>query len=397
MSAPPARRKLVLIGHTYCIAHNREKAAALSKLYDVTCIYPSGSAVEMMGQDQASFDASEEPEGTHVVHQLKATGNVEDATKQFYFGLWKLLNEIQPDIILCEAEPWAVARWQTAIWARTGRHRATFVEFTWENVRRPGFKGMIVDQFYKMAARTGDLVVCGNQAAKLLFIAAGKPADHCLVAPQLGNPDAGYPSPSDKEKQQWRQESGFPKDAFVIGYCGRFIPEKGLRELIEAVRRIRETDPKPKRLPVLAFLGAGDMQAEIEKETDGFGAILPPVPHQDVPHIMSHWDVLLLPSKPVLDGKSCWEEQFGRVLIEAMAAGVPALGSTSGAIPEVVKFDEAVFRHSDTDHLTEVLGGFVHDPESLADLLSRQNDYVTEECTHTRLAERYAAFIDAHV
>jgi glycosyltransferase involved in cell wall biosynthesis len=44
-------------------------------------------------------------------------------------------------------------------------------------------------------------------------------------------------------------------------------------------------------------------------------------------------DVLVLPSVTIL---ALHREQFGRVLVEAMAAGVPVIGSSSGAIPDVV-------------------------------------------------------------
>jgi len=388
-------RKLAIIGHTYAIAHNREKAAALSRHYDVSCIVPVGKNVVLMGQDLSSFDASEEPEGEHVVHELRASGSIDDATRQYYYGLGELLDEIRPDIILCEAEPWAVVRWQAAMWARKSRSpRTLFCEFTWENVRRPGLKGGILDLAYAAAARTGHLVVCGNDAAVDLFVRAGKPREHCLKAPQLGVPDEGYTIATEAQKRRWRKESGLPADALVVGFCGRFTESKGVSNLIAAVRSIRETSD---REVVLAFLGAGEMKDAISSEIDGFGAILPPVPHREVPHIMSHWDILVLPSNPVTTGDACWEEQYGRVLIEAMAAGVPALGSSSGAIPEVVRFPEAVFRHGDASHLTEVLGSYVSDPVGLKDLWERQYAYVMDECTDSRLAARYAEFFDAHV
>jgi len=47
---------------------------------------------------------------------------------------------------------------------------------------------------------------------------------------------------------------------------------------------------------------------------------------------MNSLDVLVLPSR----SRSFWKEQFGRVLIEAMACGVPVIGSSSGEIPNVI-------------------------------------------------------------
>ncbi len=52
----------------------------------------------------------------------------------------------------------------------------------------------------------------------------------------------------------------------------------------------------------------------------------------DVPRALAEIDTLAAPSLT----QPHWKEQFGRVLIEAMACGVPVVGSDSGEIPQVV-------------------------------------------------------------
>jgi glycosyltransferase involved in cell wall biosynthesis len=61
--------------------------------------------------------------------------------------------------------------------------------------------------------------------------------------------------------------------------------------------------------------------------------IMPPVSYDNMPAVLKGLDVLVLPSVTILP---LHREQFGRVLVEAMAAGVPVVGSSSGAIPEVI-------------------------------------------------------------
>ena len=56
------------------------------------------------------------------------------------------------------------------------------------------------------------------------------------------------------------------------------------------------------------------------------------MPLNDVPRHLRALDALVLPS----ESTPLWKEQFGHVLIEAMACGVPVVGSDSGAIPEVI-------------------------------------------------------------
>jgi glycosyltransferase involved in cell wall biosynthesis len=62
-------------------------------------------------------------------------------------------------------------------------------------------------------------------------------------------------------------------------------------------------------------------------------------------------DVFVLPSETILQ----WKEQYGRVLIEAMACGLPVVGSSSGAIPEVLEGypKGLIFKEGDVDDLVE--------------------------------------------
>ena len=57
------------------------------------------------------------------------------------------------------------------------------------------------------------------------------------------------------------------------------------------------------------------------------------VPHEDVPSYLAHLDLVVLPSET----QPNWKEQFGRILIEAMACGTPVLGSDLAEIPSVIR------------------------------------------------------------
>ena len=120
---------------------------------------------------------------------------------------------------------------------------------------------------------------------------------------------------------------GLP-DRFVVGYIGALAEHKGLDTLLYAVRDL-ECD--------LLFIGDGPYRdglcalakkLNIEEKLH----LLSPVPHREVPKYLAAMDVFVLPSRTMPN----WREKFGRVLIEAMAAGVPVIGSDSGEIPSVV-------------------------------------------------------------
>jgi glycosyltransferase involved in cell wall biosynthesis len=116
-------------------------------------------------------------------------------------------------------------------------------------------------------------------------------------------------------------------EAFVVGYAGRLVPEKGLDVLIDAVAGLSNVE--------LRFVGNGPIRPQLERRAFDLGVALTidsTVKHENMASAYAGFDVLVLPSRTT----ATWSEQFGRVLVEAMSCGLPVIGSDSGEIPWVI-------------------------------------------------------------
>jgi glycosyltransferase involved in cell wall biosynthesis len=84
------------------------------------------------------------------------------------------------------------------------------------------------------------------------------------------------------------------------------------------------------------------------------------VPHHEIASRLSAFDLFVLPSET----RPHWKEQFGRVLIEALACGVPVVGSDSGSIPEIVRATGGglVFAEGNADALAAALHSLIEAP-----------------------------------
>ena len=114
----------------------------------------------------------------------------------------------------------------------------------------------------------------------------------------------------------------------MVGYLGRFVPEKGLRLMMDALNTLRT----PWRA---LFVGGGPLEADLRAWAQRHGdrvRIVTGVKHAEVPRALNAMDVLCAPSQTT----PAWKEQFGRMLAEAFACGVPVFASDSGEIPHTV-------------------------------------------------------------
>lgn len=122
------------------------------------------------------------------------------------------------------------------------------------------------------------------------------------------------------------------KKFLEILFVGRLEEEKGIFELWEALRQLVKTCPHIK----LTMVGDGSQKKKLVSLIDKSGLReiirLIKVPYGQMPEQYRSADIFCLPSKPT----QFWQEQFGMVLVEAMATGLPIVSTSSGAISEVV-------------------------------------------------------------
>jgi glycosyltransferase involved in cell wall biosynthesis len=134
-----------------------------------------------------------------------------------------------------------------------------------------------------------------------------------------------------EKRQQKKKDLGIPADSLIIGYVGWLIPIKGVTYLVSAMTKVLEKYPKS----ILVLVGKGDDKGEEErklKERVERAGLADKVRflgwRADVDEIMGCFDIFVLPSL---------NEGMGRVLVEAMAAGLPIVASRVGGIPDLVK------------------------------------------------------------
>jgi glycosyltransferase involved in cell wall biosynthesis len=176
-----------------------------------------------------------------------------------------------------------------------------------------------------------------------------------------------------------------PTETLEIGYIGRLVPEKGIADLIEAACGL------PGRWTI-HLLGSGPDRARLQALAESIGVadrvlFAGQVPSSQVPARLSRLHALVLPSHT----QPNWKEQFGRVLTEAMASGVPVVGSDSGEIPHVIGEAGLVYPERDVDALCAHLRSLSTDAALWKELARRGRERVLAHFTQAQVAAETVA------
>ncbi len=169
-----------------------------------------------------------------------------------------------------------------------------------------------------------------------------------------------------KSRCEIRSEFGLPDDSLVVGSVGRIVPWKGQMELIKAAALVVEALSNV-RFVVMGSADMPDFRREVELYAEKLGIrdkVIFSEFRMDVLKCMCAFDVLVHTSKE--------PEPFGRVLIEAMATGVPVIASPLGGPSEI---------------LDESCGRLVH-PENTSELASAIVEVLTNKPFASRIATR---------
>lgn len=176
----------------------------------------------------------------------------------------------------------------------------------------------------------------------------------------------------------------------VVGFVGRLLHQKGVETLLRAFAALPSPPPGAER-PSLLLVGDGpDREAFLRVANDltlGERArFLPGVRHDEMGEVYGAIDVLVVPSRTTPN----WKEQFGRVLIEGMAAGCVVIGSSSGAIPHVLGDAGLVFPEGDVPALTAAIHRALSEPGLAAALRTKGRERVRLHYTWNAVAAKMA-------
>ncbi|MDW8184925.1 MAG: glycosyltransferase family 4 protein [Anaerolineae bacterium] len=287
----------------------------------------------------------------------------------FYPRLGRRLRALRPDLLHIEEEPYNLATWHAVRIAKRMGIRTIF--FSWQNLLRrypPPFCW-----WEREVLRSAAVAMAGSETAARVWRAKGY-AGPLAVIPQVGV-DPEWFSPAMERLPQ----------PFTIGYVGRLVPEKGVDLLLRAVAGL----PGDWRVRIV---GSGPEGPALRRLAERLGlsgrvSFEPPVPSTCMPEVYRGLDALVLPSRT----RRNWAEQFGRVLVEAMACGVPVIGSSAGEIPWVIGEAGLVFPEDREDALREALRRLMEDHALYQSLRDKGRQRVLERFTHQRIAEATVA------
>ncbi|MGC9316727.1 MAG: glycosyltransferase family 4 protein [Armatimonadota bacterium] len=272
-----------------------------------------------------------------------------------YRGLAATLSSFRPDIVYLDEEPYSLPAWQVL---RICRPRGYPLCFTTEQNLMKSFPWPF-SSLERQTLDYADLALPSSRAAADVLRA--KSFDGAIVViPHFV--DAGRFRPLDAS--DLRAELGVTSP--VIGYLGRLTEEKGLEELMRAAEILWERGVGASVLVVGGGRMAERLRAWAHRWPEDRVALTGPVPHSAAPQYINVLDILAVPSRTT----PTWKEQFGRVLLEAAACQVPAVGSDSGNIPGLIEElgSGRVFREGDPAALADALQELIADPERRARL-----------------------------
>jgi glycosyltransferase involved in cell wall biosynthesis len=374
----PGKLRVLFVSHAYVVGVNQGKLNAIAETGDVEVGLLAPSNWKALEWNRLLPLETPYPQ-LHLYSAPVAFTGKGGAHIYAPWDLWRVLNDFKPDILQVEEEVFSLSTFELAIWSRLTK--TPMVVFGWENLERqlPTFRWWIC----QFVLNTVKAIIPGNQDGANIMRQWGY-SGLLEVMPQMGV-DPNFFSPHERKVTAQVEASEGSDRPFNIGYLGRLSQSKGIDLVFAAARELRR-----RSLNVcITLCGSGTDKESLKQEAENQqiadlviwrGAVR----HEQAPKELGTFDVLVLPSRTT----PAWKEQFGHVLIEAMAMGIPVVGSSSGEIPNVIGRSDLVFQEEDAQELSVILERLILDPQWHQQVSQYGIDRVNQHYSHERIAER---------
>ena len=254
-----------------------------------------------------------------------------------YLGLREHLADA--DIVhAAEIFPW----WSLQAATEKPRRGYRLVLTVWETIPFfEAFRNVFSRPYRRRILGQADLFLAATERAREALLLEGVAADRITV------------SPPGIDLERFGAGGGAAKASeHVILSVARLVWEKGHQDLLRALAALHNRGTVARAL----IVGSGPEEARLRSYARELGIaeavqFRRHVPHDELPAVFGGASCLVLASLPT----PAWEEQFGMVLVEAMAAGIPIVASTCGAIPEVAGPSASYFAPGDWLGLARLL------------------------------------------
>lgn len=368
--------RVLTIGHSYVVALNQRVPAAVAQDPRVSLTL-AAPAFHYGDLRRIRLEQTADPRYEIVPLRARLTR----WNHVFWYdhrALTALVRERPFDVVHAWEEPYTYAGYQIA--RAVGPTPARFLFRTAQSIvkRYPPPFGW----FERRTLARADGWVAGGQLVYDAMTVKGFPPDRGRVIALGVDTDVFRPA-TDAERAAVRRELALEPP--VVGFMGRLVPAKGVDVLAAALERTRAPWS-------LLVLGAGPEEetlrrwAEARGFTDRVRVLL--ARHDDVPRYLGAMDLLLAPSQTTRS----WKEQFGRMVIEAFACGVPVVGSDSGEIPHVIGDAGVVLAEADVSAWARTVEDLLGDPARRAALAARGRARARERYDVRQVAAQYVEF-----
>jgi glycosyltransferase involved in cell wall biosynthesis len=284
---------------------------------------------------------------------------------------------------------------------RKDGNRFKLVLTIWETLPLlSAFRNRWARVYRKRTLEKTDLFLPTTERARLALLLEGVPAHQI---------DVCYPG-IDVNRFSATSPPGTPPRQHLIISPGRLVWEKGHQDVIRALAALRDglVDSRDAPVPRLLIVGSGPEETRLYEHARELGVgdrvEFRSVPYDEMPDLYAQASCMVLASLSTAacsrylgDLPRCfWEEQFGLVLAEAMAAGLPIVASTSGVIPEVADGAAAYFSPGNWLELAKRLaeGALARPPGERVEHPAELVDRYSTSAAAGRLAGAYSRLLE---